>query len=104
MSGLHAALLPPDVASPVVIQGVFQAIVEASMEQMEAYGELVSGVAKTVDQFSDRNASGDLALKSRGYSQGRFVIDPANLGISEHRVHAFQLRYAEAMELPIADD
>ena len=28
MSGLHAAVLPPDVASPVVIQGLPQAIVD----------------------------------------------------------------------------
>lgn len=43
-------------------------------------------------------------LKSRAYRQGRFVIDPVNLGISEQRVHDFQLRYAEAMGFPIADD
>jgi hypothetical protein len=36
-----------------LIQGVFQAIVNASMQQMQAYGELLSATAKSVDQFVD---------------------------------------------------
>lgn len=38
-----------------LIQGVFQAIVESSIEQMQAYGELLANVAKTVDQFARDN-------------------------------------------------
>jgi choline monooxygenase len=38
-------------------------------------------------------------LKSLGYSQGRFVIDPRQPGLSENAVHGFQRRYAEAMGL-----
>lgn len=38
-------------------------------------------------------------LKSRGYRQGRFVSDEDESSISEHAVHKFQLRYAEAMGL-----
>lgn len=38
-------------------------------------------------------------LKSRGYSQGRFIVDPERGDISEHAVHAFQTRYAEMMGL-----
>jgi len=38
-----------------LIKNVFQAIVEASIEQMRAYGELISNVAKTVDQFMADN-------------------------------------------------
>jgi len=34
-----------------LIRNVFQAIVESSIEQMRAYGELIANVAKTVDQF-----------------------------------------------------
>ena len=34
-----------------LIQGVFAAIVGASIQQMEAYAELVSNVAKSVDEF-----------------------------------------------------
>jgi hypothetical protein len=38
-----------------LIKGVFQAIVESSIEQMRAYAELVANVAKTVDQFAQDN-------------------------------------------------
>jgi len=38
-------------------------------------------------------------LKSRGYGQGRFVVDPRHPGVSENGVHAFQRRYAEVMGL-----
>ena len=40
-----------------LIQGVFHAIVESSIEQMEAYAKLVASVAKTIDQFRDENVS-----------------------------------------------
>jgi len=40
-----------------LISGVFQALVESSIDQMEAYGELLSNVADTVDQFADDNVS-----------------------------------------------
>lgn len=35
-----------------LIQGVFQAIVDASMQQMKAYGELLAVAAKTTEQFA----------------------------------------------------
>ncbi len=38
-------------------------------------------------------------LKSRGYRQGRFVVDPQDLGIGEHGVHYFQTLYSDAMGL-----
>lgn len=38
-----------------LIKNVFQAIVESSIEQMRAYGELVANVAKSVDQFMTDN-------------------------------------------------
>jgi hypothetical protein len=40
-----------------LIKNVFQAIVESSIEQMRAYGELIANVAKTVDQFMVDNIS-----------------------------------------------
>ena len=35
-----------------LINGVFQAIVDASIQQMQAYGELLKDVARTVDEFA----------------------------------------------------
>ncbi|MEM7170156.1 MAG: aromatic ring-hydroxylating dioxygenase subunit alpha [Pseudomonadota bacterium] len=40
-----------------------------------------------------------IGLKSRGYRQGRFVVNPDQPGIAEHGVHYFQKLYAEAMGL-----
>jgi len=40
-----------------LIQGVFKAIVDSSLQQMRAYGELLANVAKTVDQFAKDNIS-----------------------------------------------
>jgi phenylpropionate dioxygenase-like ring-hydroxylating dioxygenase large terminal subunit len=37
-------------------------------------------------------------LKSQGYNQGRFVIDPDHPELSEHAVHHFQKMVAEALE------
>ncbi len=44
-----------------LIQGVFQAIVDASIQQMEAFAELVSNVSKSVDAFMKDNVSEDQA-------------------------------------------
>jgi hypothetical protein len=38
-----------------LIHGVFDAIVDASIQQMEAYGELLRHVAQSVDQFEQDN-------------------------------------------------
>jgi hypothetical protein len=40
-----------------LIEGVFHAIVQSSIEQMEAYGKLVASVAQTLNQFRDENVS-----------------------------------------------
>jgi hypothetical protein len=42
-----------------LISGVFQAIVEASIKQMDAYAELVESVAQTVSQFLQEHISED---------------------------------------------
>jgi hypothetical protein len=40
-----------------LVHGTFDAIVDASIRQMEGYSSLVSAVAKTVDQFTEENVS-----------------------------------------------
>jgi hypothetical protein len=52
---LNAIAFPTFVAD--LIKGTFQAIVNASIQQMEAYGTLLANVAKTVDQFMADNIS-----------------------------------------------
>ena len=76
---LNAIAFPTFVAD--LIKGTFQAIVDASIQQMEAYGNLLSNVAKTVDQFmadniSDNNARDYLA----GAYPGHFKIDVTDEG------------------------
>jgi len=44
-----------------LIDGVFQAIVDASIQQMNAYADLVKGVAKSVDAFAKGNVSSNRA-------------------------------------------
>lgn len=40
-----------------LVHGTFDAIVDASIRQMESYSSLVSAVAKTVDEFTEQNVS-----------------------------------------------
>jgi hypothetical protein len=46
---------PDFVAS--LVHGTFDAIVQASIRQMESYSELVSAVAKSVEQFTEENVT-----------------------------------------------
>ena len=55
-----------------LIQNVFQAIVDSSIQQMRAYGELLANVAKTVDQFAQDNITENNA---RDWLAGRFSDD-----------------------------
>jgi hypothetical protein len=57
-----------------LIKNVFQAIVESSMDQMRAYGELIANVAKTVDQFMVDNIGPGAG---RDYLADRFPEDLA---------------------------
>ena len=50
----------PDFVSSL-ITGTFQAIVDSSIRQMQAYAELLSSVAGTVDQFMRENISSGMA-------------------------------------------
>ena len=38
-----------------LVQGVFEAVVKASIEQMQAYGEMMAAVVKSLDQFANEN-------------------------------------------------
>jgi hypothetical protein len=58
-----------------LIQNVFQAIVDASIQQMEAYADLLKAVAQTVDQFAADNISMNNA---RDWLSQKF---PEDLGI-----------------------
>lgn len=58
-----------------LIQNVFQAIVNASIQQMNAYGELLKSVAQTVDQFAADNIS---LNNARDWLVDRF---PGDLGL-----------------------
>ncbi|HEY0406404.1 MAG TPA: hypothetical protein VGC89_11800 [Pyrinomonadaceae bacterium] len=58
-----------------LIKNVFQAIVDSSIQQMKAYGELLANVAKTVDQFAQDNISPNNA---RDWLAQKF---PGKLGI-----------------------
>jgi hypothetical protein len=44
-----------------LVHGTFDAIVDASIRQMETFGDLVSAVAKSVDEFAESNVSLDQA-------------------------------------------
>ncbi|HEY8207983.1 MAG TPA: hypothetical protein VIG99_10915 [Myxococcaceae bacterium] len=76
---LNAIAFPTFVAD--LIKGTFQAIINASIQQMEAYGTLLANVAKTVDQFmvdniSDNNARDWLA----GAFSSVFRVQTSNEG------------------------
>ena len=66
-STLSAIDFPSFVSS--LIQGTFQAIVDASIQQMEAYAELLKNAAITVDQFTKDNVTEGTA---RDYLADRF--------------------------------
>ncbi|NML44211.1 hypothetical protein HHL11_10655 [Ramlibacter sp. G-1-2-2] len=44
-----------------LVHGTFDAIVDASIRQMESYADLLSAVSKTVEQFTEENVSADQA-------------------------------------------
>ena len=46
-----------------LLNGVFDAIVDGSIKQMEAYAKLVAGVARSLDEFTNQNLSDNDARK-----------------------------------------
>jgi hypothetical protein len=64
-----------------LVKGVFQAVVDASIQQMQAYGELLSATAKSAEQFSDDHITDGQArdhLASRYPS--KFAVDTSGDG------------------------
>jgi hypothetical protein len=73
-----------------LIQGTFQAIVDASIEQMDAYGKLIAEAAASVDQFAKDRITDDKA---------RHVLDSPQAagrlpGLKKARTPAERLRLA----------
>lgn len=58
-----------------LVNGVFKAVVDASMEQMRAYGELLTACTKTVDEFANDNITDAMA---RDHVRSRF---PASVDV-----------------------
>jgi hypothetical protein len=75
-----------------LIQNVFQAIVDSSIQQMRAYGELLANVAKSVDDYARDNISENNA---RDWLSERF---PDQLGID---TSAMSGGMAEGDEQPV---
>jgi len=74
-----------------LIRNVFEAIVDTSIEQMRAYGELLANVAKSVDDFARDNITENNA---RDWLSQRF---PDQLGVG---VDTFGGGFAEGDETP----
>jgi hypothetical protein len=71
---LNAIAFPTFVAD--LIKGTFQAIIDASIQQMEAYAALLANVAKTVDQFMADNITDNQARDFLAESYpGHFRVD-----------------------------
>ena len=72
---VNAVDFPNFVAS--LISGVFQAIIDASIKQMDAYSELLKNVTQTVNQFMQDNISEDDSRRflAATYPQ-YFELDP----------------------------
>jgi hypothetical protein len=64
-----------------LIQGVFEAIIKASIQQMEAYAKLIEEVAKSVERYESSSVSENQA---RDYLAAEFPdlfeVSPAGLG------------------------
>ncbi len=75
-----------------LIQGTFQAIVDSSIQQMQAYAEMLKQVAGTVDQFMSENVSdgqardyladryGDVLTRSSASGAPRLSVNPQAQG------------------------
>ena len=70
-SDFEARIEPVDFPAFVgtLIKGVFQAIVDASIQQMEAYAELVTDVTQSLDAFVKDNTSTDRGHLTRAHRQ-----------------------------------
>lgn len=79
-----------------LIKNVFQAIVDSSIQQMRAYGELLANVAKTVDEFAQDNISENNA---RDWLAGKY---PDAFGIETESAPTGLAEGSEAAAVPQA--
>jgi hypothetical protein len=91
---LNAINFPEFVAS--LIKGTFQAIVDASIQQMEAYAELLKNVATTVDRFMGDNISEDVARDYLADQHDGFLVRDTTGGRPRLRINP-QRRSGEEM-------
>ncbi|MFT5113279.1 MAG: phenylpropionate dioxygenase-like ring-hydroxylating dioxygenase large terminal subunit [Parasphingorhabdus sp.] len=91
-------MIPDGPTNTIEHQDWFIATAEPSTQLAEAMG-----YQKDVLQPEDIGLceSVQRGLKSKGYNQGRFVIDNGLTELSEHAVHHFQKLYMEAMDAPM---
>jgi len=85
---LNAIDFPQFVAS--LIQGTFKAIVDSSIQQMEAYAELLKNVATTVDRFMADNISDGVAKDFLADQHEGFLIRDTAGGRPRLRVNPDQ--------------
>jgi hypothetical protein len=90
---LNAINFPEFVAS--LIKGTFQAIVDASIQQMEAYAELLKNVATTVDRFMGDNVSEGVAQDYLADQYDGFLIRDTSAGRPKLRVNPQRKEGAE---------
>jgi hypothetical protein len=81
---LNAIDFPSFVAS--LIHGTFQAIVDASVQQMQAYAELLKNVATTVDRFMTDNISDGAARDYLADQHGDFLTRETASGAPTLRI------------------
>ncbi|MFI5896824.1 hypothetical protein ACIA5D_42660 [Actinoplanes sp. NPDC051513] len=79
-----------------LIKGVFQAIVDASIQQMEAFAELVKNVSKSVDEYMKDNVSPNQA---RDYLAGRYP-DHLQVDVSGQEPKVVPKPDADETEMP----
>jgi len=96
---IHEVDFPAFVAG--LINGVFGAIVDASIKQMQAYGELVQAVSDSIDDFSKNNLTEDQA---RDYLAQNYpdLVPPEQDRAGTPEPPCYQRLIAEMMALGIA--
>jgi hypothetical protein len=78
-----------------LVHGTFEAIVDASIQQMEAYADLVAAVARSVDRFLEENLSDDDArawldrtlpdIDDAGEATAALALDAARRSVAKSR-------------------
>ena len=100
---LNAIEFPTFVAD--LIKGTYNAIIDASIKQMEAYAELIANVAKTVDQFmsdniTDNQARDYLAAQYPGHFRVDTSDDSPKLVVKDNADAKSKPDFKTDLELP----